>query len=295
MKHLHIIFLTLLSFCFIHAPLAAAEPLPLPELPDTLRVPGQRADFIIANFWNSLDFSSDPRAADTPFLEQTIADFLSVFPHASAPGIVTAYANLVSRAAVNPKALSILSDLMEIYLASPDSPMLNEQYFATYLSQLLANPSIPQDQLIRPAFLLEDIRKNAPGTKAADFPYVTPDGTVTSLYKTPVSGRLLLIFFDPECEDCHRLIAGLRTFGSVQEKIDRGDLTIMVVYAGDDTDLWLKTKDTFPADWIIGYDRGIIDEKELYNFPSTPTIYTLSPDYTVTGKNLPPQIPALLP
>lgn len=261
--------------------------LPLPAVPDSIRVPQERADFILANFWNSLDFGNDPLAADKSFLEQSFADFLSLFPHASRAGIEKGCAALTARASADPARMADIAELAEIYLLSADSPMFNEHYYELFAENMLASPDVSPELRMRPEFLLEDVRKNAVGSKAADFSYITPDGQETSLYETPVKGKMLLVFYDPECEDCARFMSRNKSvFGDL---VEQGELTVLCIYSGDDEELWRSHLDKIPEGWLAGFDRGVIDEKELYNLPSMPTLFTLAPDFTVTGKNLDPE------
>ena len=64
----------------------AVEELPLPSVPETLREPAERADFVVAHFWDGMDFTDRRRALDSAFVEQNFANFASVLPYATATG-----------------------------------------------------------------------------------------------------------------------------------------------------------------------------------------------------------------
>ena len=263
---------------------APARELPLPSIPDSLTTPTCRADFILAHFWDDLQPEELVQSPEND-TEQNFSNFISLFPHASTSGIAAAAGNLFSLLQNEVKSLTLISEIAEKYLLDTESPFRNEQYFAILIEQFINNPVIPETLKFRPSFLLEDIRKNAEGTQANDFTYITPEGEKSSLHDTPVNGRLIVIFFDPECDDCHLVMNSLSSDDSVNKRINCGELTILAIYAGDDMELWNKSKNTLPTNWLSGFDQGSIDNGELYNFPSTPTLFILDSQYKVLRKN----------
>ena len=56
--------------------------LSLPDVPPSLTAPEERAAYIIAHFWDGMDFGDTLRCRDRAFMEQNFVNYLSLFPHA---------------------------------------------------------------------------------------------------------------------------------------------------------------------------------------------------------------------
>ena len=70
----------------------------LPDVPETLRDPADRADYLALHYWDCFDFADTALLSCPEITEQAFVDFLSVLPHAreAAAAVDTLY----SRAAV---------------------------------------------------------------------------------------------------------------------------------------------------------------------------------------------------
>ncbi len=152
---------------------ADARELPLPELPAELTVPQERAGYLLTHFWEAADFYSHEEMSDTAFMEQNFANFLSVMPHASEQAQLSAFATLADKtAAASPEATDLVSYLADLYLYRQESPFYNEKLYMMYVGEM--NRRHPDD--FRMAALKEQLAKNAPGTKAFDLAFETPEG-----------------------------------------------------------------------------------------------------------------------
>lgn len=138
----------------------------------------------------------------------------------------------------------------------------------------------------RYAYLLECALKNSRGFLANDFPMFTREGLDTSLYEITYRGDLLLVFYDPDCDKCRKLLSALASDEKIQEDIEAGILTLLTVYAGEDNELWTLTNDALPESWIVATDDGAIDEAESYDFPDFPAVYFLDNEKRVIAKSV---------
>lgn len=126
----------------------------------------------------------------------------------------------------------------------------------------------------RQSYILEAVNKNRPGTKAADFTYISRDGKEMSLYRTRAR-RLVLFFFDPACRHCIDTMEALAGNTVIREMTESGKLSILAVYADGEPDLWKKACGMIPEGWLAGFGYGEINETDLYLLPEMPALYLL--------------------
>lgn len=256
----------------------------LPDVPPSLTVPEERAAYLIAHFWDGMDFGDTLRCRDRAFMERNFVNYLSLFPHARPEGLPRHIARLLERAAADSICLDLLNDLAEHYLDEPNSPMRNEEYYILFLEGTLRLPGLPEEKRIRPAYRLETARKNRPGTTATDFAYTDREGNRRTLHATR-GKRLLLLFYDPACSHCAQILDGLRESAVIGRLIENKELSVLAVYTEGDRRLWDETKASLPREWSVAIDESRIVERELYTLPAMPVIYLLDGQKTVLLKD----------
>lgn len=260
------------------------EELPLPEVPTSLTAPEERAEYIIAHFWDGMDFSDTLRCHDRDFMELNFVNYLSLFPHVDPEALPPHIDRLLGQAAADPRCLDIVNNLAEHYLGDPNSPMRDEEYYILFLEGVLRLPGLSEDERIRPEHRLETARKNRPGTTATDFAYTDRDGKRSRLHATG-GGLILLIFYDPDCNHCSEILEELRGNEVIGSCVKNGELTVLAVYTEGDRRLWDDTKSSLPQEWTVAIDGSGIVEHELYDLPAMPVIYLLDGRKTVLLKD----------
>ncbi len=268
---------------------AVMRELSLPHVPAGMTDIGERAGYIAVHFWDAMNFSDRRCSLDTAFMEQNFANFISVFPYASGQMRRGGMARLLDRAADDAAAFALIAELAEKYLYDPNSPMRDEEYYILFLEELLRRPELTAEERVRPEFQLEEACKNRPGTTAADFAYVDRCGRERTLHGTG-SGLLLLIFYDPDCENCAEILGRFHESTLFRQLIATGRLSVLAVYADGDRGLWNRTKDTMPAEWKVGFDTDGILDRGLYSLPATPGLYLLDRNKTVLLKEPSPML-----
>lgn len=258
--------------------------LPLPKVPSLLVAPEERAAYILEHFWDEMDFTDTILSRNGVFMEQNLVNFFSLFPHARQETLSSHIGRLLKRATADSIAFDLVNDIAELYLDNPNSPMRNEEYYILFLEESLRLPDLSEYARIRPAYQLEMARKNRIGTIAADFSYIRRDGSRRTLHKT--RGRYtLLMFYDPACSLCSETLNELRDNPALGKLIVDKKLTVLAVYTEDNRELWDKTKDSMPDEWIVAIDDSRVVERELYSLPAMPAIYLLDRDKTVLLKD----------
>lgn len=251
--------------------LAACGPRPEAKSPRHVSTPEVRADSLLLNFWKDSDFGSDSLG-----LEQRFADFAAILPYGTETGRARAVDTLVGKSgALRERILG----LAERYLYDPESPTYSEEMLLPFLGHYSS------EDRGRAQWLLECILKNAPGTPAANFGYVSADGTRNSLFVAGSRARIILMFFEPGCGVCKAAVEYIEASENVRQEVEKGRLRLVAVSLEP-----FRPEDVreFSDLWSVGYDAdGSIDADELYIIRATPTLYDLSPTGTVIRKDFP--------
>jgi len=264
-----------------------ADELPLPDVPDALRTPGERATYIVSHFWDKMDFSDTLRSRNTQFVEQNFVNYLSLFPHTPADSLKVAVPELMKHAEADSIAYNILADLADKYLYDPESPMLDEESYIIFLETITNSGFMEPSRRARFEYELTDAGKNRKGYRAADFKFIDSKGTETSLYNSTDGQRLsILLFYDPDCDHCRDVIRDLEASPVVNGMLRDGKISIIAIYAEGEKEVWNTVSNSLPAGWINGYSPdNNIEQEEIYILRRTPTLYLLNADNTVALKD----------
>lgn len=261
------------------------QSLALPEVPVMLTAPEDRAAYVLAHFWDGLNTGDTAACHNPDFMEQNVVNFLSLFPHAEDEARAEGIGAMLQRVAADTATFHLVTGLVERYLADPNSPMRCEEYFITYLEELLRLPLLSETERLRPAHRLEVAKKNRIGTVAADFSYMERNGKRGRMHATASDCLLLLVFYDPACEHCSEILQNLCESSVIGQWVANQKLTILAIYTEGDRELWNRTKEEMPEAWRVGIDMDDIVVRGIYDVPAMPVLYLLAPDKTVLLKD----------
>ncbi len=262
--------------------IAAARDFPLPEVPDSLRDPRQRAEYVIDRYWDAMDWRDTVLTRDDRFMEQCAADFYAVAQHTDSVTASAAVKKMLDGASADPEAYRRIAEISQAYLFEPESPVADDELFLAVADRLMADRRLGEADMLRLADAHRAAVLNRVGRRASDFEFVGRDGLRSSLYDAvKTNSRTIVMFYDPDCHDCmdferHLADAGLKDTG-----------VIMISPYGEQDGLWARHAATMPAEWIVGLpvDEEFEDE-EIYDLRAIPTVLLLDREATVIAKNL---------
>ena len=236
----------------------------LPAIPDTLQTVESRSSYLVAHYWDRFSFADSLQFMNQPeMVEQAVVDYVDLFRLVPAAEAENSLSALMDQASVTLNGFLFFYNTLEKYLYDATSPMRNEALFIPVLQKMMASNKLNDDDKLRPAMLLKSVSKNKVGSMAADFSYTKPDGSRHQLseLQTPL---ILLLFFDPECDDCHQVILRLEKMTQLNQQIAQ----------------------QMQPSWEIGMDESqAIYGKELYDILGFPSMYLLDQDKTVILKD----------
>lgn len=279
----------LVSHLFISSDLmaqSATNGFTLPAIPDTLQTVESRSSYLVAHYWDRFSFADSLQFMNQPeMVEQAVVDYVDLFRLVPAAEAENSLSALMDQASVTLNGFLFFYNTLEKYLYDATSPMRNEALFIPVLQKMMASNKLNDDDKLRPAMLLKSVSKNKVGSMAADFSYTKPDGSQHQLseVQTPLT---LLLFFDPECDDCHQVIMRLEKTDVLNQLTADRQLTVLAVYPGENKRLWQTMAQHMLPTWEIGMDESqTIYNKELYDILGFPSMYLLDQHKTVILKD----------
>ena len=251
---------------------SATNGITLPAIPDTLQTVESRSSYLVAHYWDRFSFADSLQFMNQPeMVEQDLVDYVDLFRLVPAAEAENSLSALMDQASVTLNGFLFFYNTLEKYLYDATSPMRNEALFIPVLQKMMASNKLSDDDKLRPAMLLKSVSKNKVGSMAADFSYTKPDGSRHRLseVQTPLT---LLLFFDPECDDCHQVIMRLEKTDVLNQLTADRQLTVLAVYPGENKRLWQTMAQHMLPTWEIGMDESHTTKSCMIFWVSRPCI-----------------------
>lgn len=262
--------------------LVANESLIMPVVPDSLRIPSDRADYIALHFWDSFDFGNDQRATDRGFLEQAFVDFIDLLGLTRPEVAEVASEILLKRASEGGEAVSIIMDLSQKYLVDAESPMWSEELSVPYMRYAVSRN--PDDQLS--AALLSDAMKFRSGMPAEDFGfYLSSDRSEKRRLADLIGKEILLVFMDPHCQRCEEFVSQLSSDKMLSKRVEEGQTYVLIVEVGAENSGF-----SVPPGWLKAFPAsGKDDPADIYSLRVLPGRFLIGADGEIVLKDFTPQ------
>lgn len=271
----------LLYLCLTGTVRAQTPAFPLPEVPQILVNPTDRANYLAEHYWDCFDFS-DASLIDNPEItEQGFANFISIMPYVTERE--KAFEVFARRMASHPKMFAYLLEVSEHYLFDSFSPVYDEELYMLLLDELLKSPQLSMVQKERFRYHREVAMKNRVGRIAADFGFVLRSGQRMTL-KELKADYVLLFLNDPECDACRKIKEDMVTSDIIASWKDSGRMKVLSVCIEGETEGWKHIP--APGGWMdaCDVDRRLLED-DLYDLRNLPAIYLLDSDKKVLLKN----------
>lgn len=252
-----------------------------------LVTPRERAEYLIARYWENFNFRDTALISRAEVTEQGFVDFLDMLPLVSTLKAQASLTSMMESASVDSAMYAHFMDLTEKYLYEPNSPFRNEEYYIPVLRHIVATDRLSDIDKVRPAYQLEMALKNRAGEVATDFSYTRTDGSRGRLSRL-AADYTLLYFNSPDCTDCLRVkeyIAASELFVKLTaQALPHPQLVILAVYPDEDTQMWKST--AYPSCMLNVHDaERTITRRQLYDLKAVPCLYLLDKDKRVLLKD----------
>jgi hypothetical protein len=262
----------------------------LPEIPNEITDPQERAGYLAEHYWDYLNFTDTSLIRKLNIIEPIFADYIGVLPHATYSEACKGIRKVMTQVTVNPPLFIYFTRLADKYLYDVDSPVRNDEFYIPFLKSIIESKIVDESHKIRFCYQLSMVLKNRPDSIATDFIYMLASGKRTFLSKIG-SEYTLLFFNNPDCGLCgdvrEKIIAS-QVLSNLQHPKDYRlkKLAILSIYTEDDFGLWKSHLWKSPSDWICGYDKQMnIRNRGLYDLRKIPALYLLNREKRVLLKN----------
>ena len=251
---------------------------PYPKIPAVIVDAREKKKYLLAHYWDEYTFP-DATLVNKDIPEQAFVNYIfllgdeSLTKQQKEESLQSFCIKFIGQ---KPLIQERFMNMFDNYLYNSNSPYYNEELYAVYLRCMLQT-SIDEARKSTFQFLLSLINRNNPGEIATDFPYYLPNGKSQTLRSTLVSGNyLLLIFYDPECQNCHQIMQQMIQNRYLNSLSENGLLTVLAVYTEGNKDVWKQSLQEMPDSWIVGEDRQTIKDNALYDLKAMPSMYLLN-------------------
>ena len=254
------------------------ENFPFPIIPEILTAPEDRKAYLLTHYWEQFDFADTVLINNRDVTEQGFVNFIALLADGTTPEKLAkeSLGNWCNRFLTSTHARKVLTNIADNYLYNPNSPFYNERLYELYLQTLL--DKLPKEDALRSSynFRLQLVKRNNPGNTATDFTYYLADGQKKSLQSTPIKGDyLLLLFYDPECDSCHKALLEMTADKQLAKAIRAGKLSVLAIYTEGNEEAWRKALPDLPQSWMTGTDREAVKLGALYDLKAMPSLYLL--------------------
>lgn len=185
-------------------------------------------------------------------------------------------------AGIDPQQLPQYVLTAERQLYAPPCDSHERTLYRALVARLLANGG-DDITLLRYRYQYGLLSQNNEGEKATDFTFTDTAGREHHLYEQPAC-HTLLIFNDPDCEECHALRQALLADSTINQAIQRGNLAILVIYPDLPPEGWAEAMQHYPPSWSKGYAEEVSD---LYDVRQLPVTYLLDAQRTILLRDAP--------
>lgn len=251
-------------------------------IPPAHLVDSEVGEWMAEHYWDRFDFADTLfcQRADSTEMMRVYAEYVATFvgPYNGEP-----IKKLMAKASSSRAMLDYFVSMSEKLFHDPNSPLRSDELYIPVLEAQIAAPFYDQYEKMVPQFDLALATQNRIMQKANDFRITTASGRAVSLYS--VKADFILIYINnpgcPMCRDIQQQILASEIISQLQTA---GHLKVVALYPDQDITLWKAHP--LPAEWINGYDKGCVVEKNrLYDLRAIPALYLLDSQKRVLVKD----------
>lgn len=268
---------------------------PLPDIPQQLRSPEARADYLSQHYWDHFPTNDTALLTQKRLMEGAFSTFLTLMPLVKDHR--AALDHFLNHMATNRTYYDRYVEIAESYLYDPYSPMYDEELYIVLLESLLAQDTYNEleKSYYRHQYSMAQI--NRLGSVVKGFRMYDTNGRKHHL-KQLDSEWIVLLFGNLTCSGCNELKRQLSTDCALMERVKKGQLRLISIEMTGDSAEWRAKQQ--PEGWeAFAYAPPKQADEDYYAQLMSPMIYLLDASHhillkTVRGDQIEPTIQAQL-
>lgn len=252
-----------------------------PEPPESLETLEERTAFLVEHFWERCNLKS--AFSSRAKMQEAFGDYLSFMPYADTTVVCESVRKLIKD--VKKDAPSHLPTLFEIaestlYADSAEYPI--DQVYLLFANAAAKTKEVNKDSRERYALQAMQLGSSAVGNTLPNITITTSTGETKKL--NDISASYILILFD-DPDDSDNMMARVRLSAdySLNKLIERGDMTVVSLYAGQADQAWKDRAAGYPSNWLVAASP---EASKYFDRRNRPTIYYANKNHEILSKSL---------
>ena len=254
---------------------------PYPTPPEALPLGRQRANYIVEHFWDRCPWKS--AYSSTARMEETLRDFATFIPHASADTTFLSIGHLIKNTQKKPADFATLLKLAEATFFSDTARTFSD---AVYRPFALAGSEYKKFQPDQRAYYSRQLRvidNSRLESPVAPLKVTGADGSVSNLNDTVEGVQTYILLFerpDEERFDRVRFAANI----SVSKLVEAGLIQPILICVGEPTQEWWESTGRLPEGWRA---VALKDAEDVFDLRMHPTVYLADRQMNLISKFMP--------
>lgn len=250
-------------------------------VPDTISTLTGRCNYLATHYWDqaSLPQLMSRRAG----VGRELDTYLNIIVNAETPVAQAGIKAMMKSLEKQPQDQLFMAERAEGMLYADSALTWVDELYLPFLEAVTANKRIDKAQKARFEHQKRILSNSLLGAKAASLPLTRPDGTNDNLDNYNAQA-LVVMFYDPDCDDCH--LARMRLNGDIatSELVRNGTAKIVAVSMTGADDTFKADAATWPEQWVVAASEDADMTWDLRG--SSPTFYVIDRDHVTRFKNL---------
>lgn len=252
-----------------------------PTAPESITDFKQKCNYTTWHFWDNCNlksaFSSRKR------MKGAMEDFFSIAVHAAPDTVFPTINKLIETVRKNSADnMLTLGELAEELLYTDSAYIYSEELYLPFAEGVAQTKKINSANRLRFERHAKILGHTQLGMIAPNFEFTRPDGSKGHLHDG-LGKRIILVFNDPDCDDCRMTMVRLSADFNLRQLIEKGYLNLYSIYPGEITEEWKASVTDYPSEWIVG---ALENAEEMFDLSMSPTIIYLDPNAKILSKTI---------
>lgn len=250
-----------------------------PIAPEEIESFTDKCDWLAENFWTPFDFKSK-EAVDQAKLNHAFSVYANTCQYASKEKVSAAVDKLMKSIQKNPTLLVQFAKAAEESIYGPRAEVWIDELYVRILKNALASKKFPKSRRPHYEYQMKLLEGSMTGATPPAFDFKRPNGDSARYF--PMSTPTIIIFGDPDCDDCRRSRLRMETNVAFTKAVADGRINVLYIIPDPDEG-WEKKIEGFPKNWTIGASDSVA---ELYDMRVSPEIYIIDAEGKIADKHV---------